>query len=126
MTSAVSPGSVWDLVVPPHSGFPDLLFQLQSAELLLPALLAVPQLLAVLVHVHARPLFEAAARKLPQVQPGLPVTRQRRRNVGLVGKNLVLLEVVAWVQKVSGDDVHAVTGQGSAEGVLVAGAGEHT
>lgn len=127
----VTPGSVWDLswVVPPHSSFSELLFQLQSAELLLAALLAVPQLLAVLVHLlaaGAQPVFEAPHRKLLRVQPGLPVARQQRRNVGLAGKKVVVLEVVAWLQRVTGDDVKAVTGQGLAEGAFVAGAGEHT
>lgn len=125
----LSPGSVWDLsrVVPPHSSFPDLLFQLQSPELLLSALLAVPKLLAVLVQLlaaGAHPVFEAPHRKLLRLQPGLPVTRSR--NIGLAEKNMVLLEVEAWVQSLTGDDVKAVSGQGSAEGVFVAGAGEHT
>lgn len=98
-------------------------------ELLLPALLAVPQLLAVLVQVlaaGAHPVFEAPHRKLLRLQPGLPVARQRSGNVTLAEKNMVLVEVEAWVQSITGDDVKAVTGQGLAEGVFVAGAGEHT
>lgn len=100
-------------------------------ELLLSALLAVPQLLAVLVQVlaaGAHSVFEAPHRKLLSLQPGLPVTRQRSRNLSLAEKNMVLLEVEveAWVQSITGDDVKAVTGQGLAEGVFVAGAGEHT
>lgn len=129
-----SPGSAWDLrwVVPPHSSFSHLLFQLQRAEPLLAALLAVPEMLAVLVHVlcaGAHIEFEAPHRELLRGQPGPPETLQQRGHVVLAEKNMVLLEVVvvvAWVQKVTGDDVNAVTGQGLAEGVLVAGAGEHT
>lgn len=114
-------------VVPPHPSSSDLLFLLQSAELLLSALLALPQLLAVLVHVlaGAQPVFEAAGRKLRR-QPGLPGGRQRRGDGGLAEENLALLEAVAWLQSVAGDDVKAVPGQGLAEGALVAGAGEHT
>lgn len=105
--------SVCRRVVPPHSSFPDLLFQ--RAELLLPALLALPQLLAVLV---------AAASGAPQLlreQPGLPVARPQRRR-----SNVVLLEAAAWAQNVTGDNVNTVSGQALAEGELVAGAGVHT
>lgn len=133
-------------VVPPHPGFPALLLQLQRAELLLPALLAVPQLLAVLVHAqsvgphHVQVLVAPHGELL--VQPRVPVCRQRRWRMrgprlaeepcaaaaapgwaGLPVAGAVVLLVAVWVEAVVGDDVHAVPGQDLAVGVLEAGAG---
>lgn len=112
-------------VVPPHSSFSDLLLQLQRAKLLLAPLLVLPQLLAVLVHALTHPAFVAPERKLPRVQPRLPVARQRR-HVGLAEKSVVLLEVAAWAQSITGDNMNTVSGQALAEGAFVAGAGVHT
>lgn len=117
--------SVLRPVVPPHSSFSDLLLQLQRAKLLLAPLLVLPQLLAVLVHALTHPAFVAPERKLSRVQPRLPVARQRR-HVGLAKKSVVLLEVAAWAQSITGDNMNTVSGQALAEGAFVAGAGVHT
>ena len=67
-------------VVPPHPSFPALLFQLQSAELLLPALLSVPQLLTVLVHAQTVGPHRVQVLVAPVLrQPRVPESRQRRR-----------------------------------------------
>lgn len=134
-------------VVPPHPGFPALLFQLQRAQFLLPAFLAVPQLLTVLVHAqtvgpHHGQVFVALQRELLRMleQPRVPVSRQGRRWMrgpwlpqkpsdhypGRPGPPVVwtvVLQVAGWVEAVVGDDVNAVSGQDLAVGVLVAGAG---
>lgn len=113
------------LVVPPHSSFLDLLLQLQRAELLLAPLLVLPQLLAVLVHALTHPAFVAPEGKLQRGRPRLPVARQRG-HVGLAQRSVVLLEVAAWAQSITGDNTNTVPGQALAEGALVAGAGVHT
>lgn len=139
-------------VVPPHPGFPALLFQLQSAEFLLPAFLAVPQLLTVLVHAqtvgpHHVQVFVAPQRKLLRMlgQPRVPLSRQRwwwMRGPRLAEKpgnpcpglvdlpedhgarlvRAVALLVAGWVEAVVGDNVNTVLGQDLDVGVLVAGA----
>lgn len=144
--STVSESSSWlegnlGGVVPPHPGFPALLLQLQGAKFLLPTFLAVPQLLAVVVHTHAVgphhvQVFVALHRQLLRRQPWVPVSRQLRlRRSGLAeepcyhgsGRDhppVVRDELEAGgVEAVVGDDVKAVSGQHLAVGVLVAGAG---
>lgn len=95
-------------VVPPHPGLLALLPQLQAAQLLLPPLLSVPQLLAVLLHAQPPQVLVALGRKLLG-GPGVPQTRSRG--------------VRRAAQAAAGDDVDAVAGQHLAVGVLVAGAG---
>lgn len=111
-------------VVPPDPGLAVLLFQFQSPELVLPALLAVPQLLA-LVHAQA-----AAPRHLQVfVAPHrVPETRHgtgpgRTQGGGVVA---VVLQVAGREQAVAGHHVEAVPGQNQAVGVLVAGAAVET
>lgn len=127
-------------VVPPDPGLAVLLFQFQNPEFLLPALLAVPQLLT-LVHAQTRgphhlQVFVAPQRGLPRV----PEARHRtarlaqepressssRAGPGQArggGGVTVVLQVVRGVETMVGDDVKAIPGQNQAVGVLVAGAG---
>lgn len=132
-------GNLWR-VVSPHPRFPALLFHLQSAEFLLSALLAVPELLAVVVHAktvgpHQVQVFVGPQWELRMLrQPGVPVSRQRR--CWLVGAPHLALGpgssgrcarpasgVMDWVEAVVGDDVDAVSGQDLSVGVIMAGAG---
>lgn len=137
--------------MPPHSGFPALLFQLQCAQFLLPAFLFVPQLLAVLVHAqtvgaHHVQVFVAPQRKLLRMlrQPRVPVSRLEGR--GWIGQGppaekpgssdpsrarvpqgdvmvwAVVLMVAGLVEAVIGDNVKMVSDQDLAVGVLQAGA----
>jgi len=135
-------------VVPPHPGFPALLLQLQSAQFLLPAFLAIPQLLAVLVHAHAVAphhvqVLVALQRKLLRIlgQPRVPVARQRScwmRGPRLAQKpgapcsdraglpqvaRAVELRIAGREETVVGDDVNVVPSQNLPVGVLVADAG---
>lgn len=122
--------SLWR-VVPPDAGFPALLFELQRAELLLPALLAVPQLLAVLVHAQAGGRHRVLVLVAPlrrSLQPAVPVTGERRvlraqvaEEAGRTGGTRLLVELwvvgaeavlgAGRVEAVVGDDVEAVAGQ---------------
>lgn len=126
-------------VVSPHPSFPALLLQLQRAELLLPALLAVPQLLAVLVRAqtvgpHHVQVFVAPQRELLRMQPRVPGIRQWMGSAQLAeepgladlpdARRVVgVLLVVVWDEAVSGNNVNAVSGQDLDVGVLLAGAG---
>lgn len=149
-TVSVSPRVLWGAldrplrrVVPPDAGFPALLFEFQRAELLLPALLAVPQLLAVLVHAQAGGRHRVLVLVAPlrrSLQPAVPVTGKRRvlrawvaEEAGRTGGTRLLIELrvvgaeavlgASRVEAVVGDDVEAVAGQDLPVRVLVAGAG---
>lgn len=149
-TVSVSPRVLWGAldrplrrVVPPDAGFPALLFELQRAELLLPALLAVPQLLAVLVHAQSGGRHRVLVLVAPlrrSLQPAVPVTGKRRvlraqvaEEAGRTGGTRLLIEMrvvgvegvlgPGRVEAVVGNDVEAVAGQDLPVRVLMAGAG---